>query len=74
LRGGHASLQRWTNRAARQPGVTAVALPLNDGQATSAGSRDGVAFAGVGLTEDSAPVGTLQVSTTTADQYVSEGS
>jgi len=72
LRDGHASLQRWTNRAAGQPGVTAVELPLNNGQATSAGSNDAVAFANVGLTEASVPVGTLRVSTTTADRYVTE--
>jgi diguanylate cyclase (GGDEF)-like protein len=69
---GHARLQRWTRRAAEQPGVTRVELELNGAPGGSAGSSDAVAFAGVGLNEDSVPVGILRLSTTMGDQYVQE--
>jgi diguanylate cyclase (GGDEF)-like protein len=72
LRGGHAQIERWTRRAAHEPGVTAVELTLNGAAGAAAGSSDAVAFARVGLTENSVSVGTLRLSTTTADQYVGE--
>jgi diguanylate cyclase (GGDEF)-like protein len=72
LRDGHARVVRWTQQAARLPGVARVELDVNGAAATSAGPADAVAFAKVGLNEESVPVGTLRLSTTTADQYVDE--
>jgi diguanylate cyclase (GGDEF)-like protein len=72
LRDGHAQLESWTHRAARQPGVTRVELELNGAAGTSAGSDNAVAFAGVDLTEGSIPVGTLRLSTTSGGQFVEE--
>jgi diguanylate cyclase (GGDEF)-like protein len=72
LRKGRASQESWTRAAARRPGVVRVELELNGSSGASAGSSDAVAFARVGLTEDSVPVGTLLLSTTTANQYTEQ--
>jgi diguanylate cyclase (GGDEF)-like protein len=56
--------------AANEPGVVSVQLLDNASHLMSAaGPGSAVAFAGVGLTEEARPVGTLRLSTTTADQY-----
>jgi diguanylate cyclase (GGDEF)-like protein len=72
LRGGHVGIERWTRSAAHEPGVAAVQLTLNGAAGASAGMSDAVAFARVGLTENSVSVGTLGLSTTTAGRYVDE--
>jgi diguanylate cyclase (GGDEF)-like protein len=66
-RGGE---QAFTQRAAGQPPTVRVELYDNAGTLVAgAGPLDSVAFASVGLTEGGQPVGSLRVSTTTADQY-----
>lgn len=65
-------LKTWTRRAAHRPGVVWVAVSNETGAETATGSPDSVAIAGVGLTERARPVGMLEVSTTTGEQYVEE--
>ena len=72
LRDGQAQLQRWARGAAHEPGVVRVELEPNGAGGTSAGPSDAVAFARVGLTDASVPVGSLRLSTTSGDQYVQE--
>jgi diguanylate cyclase (GGDEF)-like protein len=72
LRGGHAAVERWTRQAAHRPAVVAVELELNGKLGAASGSNDAIAFSGVGLNQNSVSVGTLRVSTTTADEYVQE--
>jgi diguanylate cyclase (GGDEF)-like protein len=56
--------------AAADPGVVRVELLDNASRLMSgAGPTSAVAFARVGLTEQARPVGTLRLSTTTAEQY-----
>jgi diguanylate cyclase (GGDEF)-like protein len=68
---GTSQLRAFIRRAAHEPGVARVELLDNAGrQMAAAGPLDSVAFARIGLTENARPVGTIRVSTTSADQYV----
>ena len=62
-------LRAFTRRAAQEPGVVRVEVLDNSGHQTAAsGPIASVAYARVGLTENTRPVGALRVSTTTADE------
>jgi diguanylate cyclase (GGDEF)-like protein len=68
-----AAQQAFAQRAAGQPPSLRIALYDNAGNPIgAAGPANSVAFARVGLTEAGQPVGSLLVSTTTADQYANE--
>lgn len=71
LRSGDAAALRAVSAgAAGEPGVVRVEILDNAGrEMAAAGPANGVAFARVGLTELARPVGTLRLSTTTAEQY-----
>jgi diguanylate cyclase (GGDEF)-like protein len=73
LRSGNtADLRALTRRTLSEPGVTGVEILDNaDRPMAAAGTSGAVGFATVGLTEQARPVGTLRLSTTTADQYAS---
>jgi diguanylate cyclase (GGDEF)-like protein len=65
------ALNAFTQQAAHEPGVVRVEVFNNQGnQLSAAGPGDGIAFGQVGLAEGARPAGSLQVSTTTANQYV----
>ena len=71
--GGASGLRAITRRAAQEPTVVSVQVLDNAGHATaSAGTPDAVAFAQVGLTEQARPVGSLRLSTTTAEEYATQ--
>jgi diguanylate cyclase (GGDEF)-like protein len=71
LRSGDAAALRGVAAgAADDPGVVQVEILDNAGrEMAAAGTANAVAFAQVGLTELARPVGTLRLSTTTAEQY-----
>jgi diguanylate cyclase (GGDEF)-like protein len=71
LRSGEpAEVRAFAQEAAGDPGVVRVELLDNADRVMSAAGLPGaVAFARVGLTELARPVGTLRLSTTTAQQY-----
>ena len=68
--GDAAALRAVAAGAADEPGVVQVEIRDNAGrEMAAAGPASAVAFARVGLTELARPVGTLRLSTTTAEQY-----
>src|SRR3954447_8051295 len=73
LRSGNAAdLRALTRQTASEPGVVGVEILDNAEHPMAAtGTADAGAFATVGLTEQARPVGTLRLSTTTAEQYAS---
>ena len=68
--GSGAALRSVTDRASGEPGVVRVEV-LDNANRVMAGSgpADAVAYARVGMTENARPVGSLRLSTTTAQQY-----
>jgi len=67
------ALRAFTRQAAARPGVETVEIIDNANRPMAvAGSSSAVAFARVGLTDQARPVGTLRLSTTTADVYAAE--
>ena len=67
------ALRTFTRQAAARPGVETVEIIDNANRPMAvAGSSSAVAFARVGLTDQARPVGTLRLSTTTADVYAAE--
>jgi diguanylate cyclase (GGDEF)-like protein len=70
--GNDADLRALTRQTASEPGVVGVEILDNAEHPMAAtGTADAVAFATVGLTEQARPVGTLRLSTTSAEQYAS---
>jgi diguanylate cyclase (GGDEF)-like protein len=68
--GDTAGLHAFVRRAAQAPGVSSVEVEDNAGRPlATAGPSDAVAIARVGLTDLARPVGTLLLSTTTAQPY-----
>jgi diguanylate cyclase (GGDEF)-like protein len=71
--GDPAETRAFTQEASSEPGVVRVELLDNAAHVMAAAGAPGapgaVAFARVGLTAQARPVGTLRLSTTTADQY-----
>lgn len=66
-------LRAFTRQAAAQPGVETVEVIDNAGRPMAvAGSASAVAIARVGLTDQARPVGTLRLSTTTAEAYAAD--
>jgi diguanylate cyclase (GGDEF)-like protein len=68
--GNPGDLSALTRQVASDPGVVRIEILDNaDNQTAAAGLPGAVAFATVGLTEQAKPVGSLRLSTTTAEQY-----
>ena len=71
--GRHGQMQAVVDRAAAEPGVVRIALLDNAGRPLAvSGSADAIAPGRVGLTDMARPVGTLTLSTTTAQEYVGQ--
>jgi diguanylate cyclase (GGDEF)-like protein len=67
------ALRAFTRQATARQGVETVEIIDNANRPMAvAGSSSAVAFARVGLTDQARPVGTLRLSTTTADVYAAE--
>jgi diguanylate cyclase (GGDEF)-like protein len=68
--GNPGDLDALTRQVASDPGVVRIEILDNaDHQTAAAGLPSAVAYATVGLTEQAQPVGSLRLSTTTAEQY-----